>query len=110
MIKMRLLSALLICPLLFLSQVALAQTKPVSGKITDEKGEAIPGASVQAKGTSIGTVSDPSGAFKLNVPSQTKTLVVSFIGYAPRRLASPMRPKWPLSSNWKAPPSQTWLW
>lgn len=86
MIKMRLLSALLICPLLFLSQVALAQTKPVSGKITDEKGEGIPGASVQAKGTNIGTVSDPTGAFKLNVPAQSKTLIVSFIGYAPREV------------------------
>ncbi|WP_341838595.1 carboxypeptidase-like regulatory domain-containing protein [Chitinophaga pollutisoli] len=84
MIKLRLLSALLICPLLLLSQVALAQTKPVSGKISDEKGEPIPGASVQAKGTNIGTVSDATGAFKLNVPEKTQTLVVSFIGFAPQ--------------------------
>ncbi|MGE7773401.1 SusC/RagA family TonB-linked outer membrane protein [Chitinophaga sp. NPDC101104] len=87
MIKMRLLSALLICLTLFLSQVAFAQTKPISGKITDETGSAIPGASVQAKGTTIGTVSDPTGAFKLNVPNQTKTLVVSFIGYAPQEVS-----------------------
>ncbi|MGN6510284.1 MAG: carboxypeptidase-like regulatory domain-containing protein [Chitinophaga sp.] len=82
MTKMRLLKALLFCPLIFLAAAVQAQTKPVTGKITDEKGDIIIGASVQVKGTSTGTVTDPTGIFKLNVPASATTLVVSFIGYA----------------------------
>lgn len=82
MTKMRLLKALLFCPLIFLAAAVQAQTKPVTGKITDEKGDIIIGASVQVKGTSTGTVTDPAGIFKLNVPASATTLVVSFIGYA----------------------------
>ena len=81
MIKMRLLKALLFCPLLFLATGLLAQTKNVTGKITDEKGTAIPGATVQIKGTSTGTVSNTDGVFSLSAPSSA-ILVVSFIGYA----------------------------
>lgn len=55
--------------------------KSVSGKITDVNGEAVIGANIKVKGTTIGAVSDADGMFKLTVPQGANTLVVSFIGY-----------------------------
>lgn len=88
MTKMRLLKALLFCPLLFLfALTALAQTKPITGKITDEKGGPVPGATIAIKGTNTGTVSDADGAFKLNAPASATTLVISSIGYAQQEVS-----------------------
>ncbi|ACU58064.1 SusC/RagA family TonB-linked outer membrane protein [Chitinophaga pinensis] len=75
--KVRLLCSLL----LLIAGIASAQTKPVTGKITDENGSAVPGATVQVKGTSTGTATGADGTFKLNVPATATTLVVSFVGY-----------------------------
>ncbi|WP_222703771.1 carboxypeptidase-like regulatory domain-containing protein, partial [Fusobacterium necrophorum] len=47
----------------------------------DETGEGIPGASVQVKGTSQGTITDIDGKFSLAAPNKNSVLVVSFIGY-----------------------------
>lgn len=55
--------------------------QPVSGKITDDKGEALPGVSVVLKGTTRGTTTDASGQFKINVPNGNAVLIVSFVGY-----------------------------
>ncbi|MEQ6120018.1 TonB-dependent receptor [Reichenbachiella sp. MALMAid0571] len=52
----------------------------VSGKITDENGENLPGASVIIKGTTNGTTSDVEGNYKLSAPDDA-VLVVSFVGY-----------------------------
>ncbi len=61
---------------------AMAQNVVVSGKVTDSKdGSPIPGVSILVKGTSAGTVTDISGNYKLSVPSSSKTLVISYIGY-----------------------------
>lgn len=54
----------------------------VSGKITDENGEPLPGASILEKGTTNGTSSDVDGNFSLSVMGQNSVLVFSFIGYA----------------------------
>ena len=53
----------------------------ISGKITDENGEPLPGASVVVKGTGVGTVADAEGFYKLNVPDDATTLVFSFVGF-----------------------------
>lgn len=54
--------------------------KKINGKITDNNGLALPGASVVVKGTTSGTVSDAEGAYSLNVPVSAKSLIISFIG------------------------------
>lgn len=65
---------------LLISVGAKAQVE-VSGTVVDEAGETIIGASVVVKGqTSIGVVSDFNGNFKLAIPSNPATLVVSYIG------------------------------
>ncbi len=51
----------------------------VKGKVVDEKGEPLIGATVQQKGTTIGAVTDLNGDFSLSVPSSA-TLVVSYVG------------------------------
>jgi TonB-linked SusC/RagA family outer membrane protein len=53
----------------------------ITGKITDESGQPLPGANVLVKGTTIGTTSDANGEYKLSVPTGSNTLVFSFIGY-----------------------------
>lgn len=60
--------------------LSLAQTTRVSGVVIDDTGEAVIGASVVAKGSMVGTVTDVDGKFSLNIPSDRKTLVVSLIG------------------------------
>lgn len=78
----RLLRVLLLCPLFMLiMQQSWAQTKSISGKVTDEKGGAIAGASVLVKGSKTGTSTDATGSFKLSAPSSATTLVVSYVGY-----------------------------
>ena len=54
--------------------------REVRGKVIDEKKQPIPGVSVRLGGTSMGTATDVDGKFKLLVPADTATLVVSFIG------------------------------
>ena len=64
-----------------LLQVVLAQTRAVSGRVTDQKtGEGLPGVTVLVKGTTNGTSTDAEGSFKLSVPQVGATLVFSSIG------------------------------
>lgn len=69
--------------LLALSNTAFAANGKISGKVIDERtGEALPGANVVIKGTSIGAATGPDGSFTINdVPPGQYTVVASFIGY-----------------------------
>lgn len=60
--------------------VLLADTRKVHGKVTDQHGEPIIGASVVVRGTNRGTTSDLDGNFALNFDGE-KELVVNYIGY-----------------------------
>ncbi|WP_158280679.1 SusC/RagA family TonB-linked outer membrane protein [Pararcticibacter amylolyticus] len=53
----------------------------VSGKITDERGEPLPGVTVYIKGTSKGAVSDAGGNYRIVVPVGNEVLVFKFVGY-----------------------------
>jgi TonB-linked SusC/RagA family outer membrane protein len=64
-----------------LNQVQVEQQKrSIKGKVTDESGEAIPGVSVLAKGTTVGTITNIDGEYSLEIPASAKTLVFSFVG------------------------------
>ncbi|MEQ9286129.1 MAG: SusC/RagA family TonB-linked outer membrane protein [Cyclobacteriaceae bacterium] len=52
----------------------------ISGKITDENSEGLPGASIVVKGSAKGTTTDLDGNYKLSVP-EGSTIVISFVGY-----------------------------
>jgi len=66
---------------------AMAQNKTVSGKVSDASGNPIAGASIIAKGTTVGTQTDASGAFSFSVPSTATTLVLSSVGYTTIEIA-----------------------
>lgn len=59
----------------------------VSGSITNETNEAMPGVNILVKGTTIGTVTDSEGRYKLDSPDGTSTLVFSFIGYTTQEIS-----------------------
>ena len=60
---------------------AWAQERTVTGTITStEDGTPLPGVNVVLQGTSMGTVTDVSGKYRLNVPESGGTLIFSFIG------------------------------
>ena len=84
-----------------LSQPSSARTEPgeednpltrkvvdqtIQGKVSDEKGEVLPGVSVVIKGTSRGTTTDVLGNFKLDIADTSTVLVFSFVGYLSREL------------------------
>jgi TonB-linked SusC/RagA family outer membrane protein len=70
---------------LFLSlvfQKTNAQNKiTITGKVTDVRGEALPGVSVLVKGTKIGTVTNPQGQYTLTA-NDNAVLVFSYIGFS----------------------------
>lgn len=58
----------------------------VKGKVSDDKGEPLPGVSIVVKGTQTGTITDINGDFELNVPDGSSQLVFSFVGYLPQEI------------------------
>ncbi|MGC3945471.1 MAG: SusC/RagA family TonB-linked outer membrane protein [Chryseolinea sp.] len=79
----RYLSGFLLTLCLLAADVGFAQeqSKIVTGTIKDETGQAVPGVSIQVKGTSKGTMTDGEGKYSLQVSSVSEVLVFSFIGY-----------------------------
>jgi TonB-linked SusC/RagA family outer membrane protein len=71
---------LLVLLLIGLPLSVIAQNRTISGTVRDAM-DVVIGASVSVKGSTIGTITDVDGNFKLSVPSQSKELVVSFVGY-----------------------------
>lgn len=72
---------------LFLLSGLSAQDRIVSGKVTSaEDGSSLPGVNVVVKGTSIGTVTDINGAYKLTLPEDAGVLLFSFIGLETREI------------------------
>src|ERR1700744_2551811 len=57
----------------------------VKGKVVDENGQTLPGASVKVKGTNIGTITDVKGLFSIDVPDNG-VLVVSYIGFTTKEV------------------------
>lgn len=76
--KLLLFLTMLLC--IVVPNLLFAQTKPITGKITDFNGAPIVNASVVIKQTSQGTVTDAEGKFKLNIPPNT-SLQISSTGY-----------------------------
>lgn len=65
----------------------IAQDITVSGKVSDKKGEGLPGVTVQLKGTSKGASTDLDGNYKIAGVPGNGTLVYSFVGMTPQEAA-----------------------
>jgi TonB-linked SusC/RagA family outer membrane protein len=59
---------------------SFAQDKKISGTVSDDKGNTLPGATVAIKGSAIATMTDAKGKFTMLIPAVTKSIVISFIG------------------------------
>ncbi|MFD2834133.1 TonB-dependent receptor [Gramella sp. AN32] len=70
---------IIVCMVL-VSGVIYAQTE-VTGKVVDESGIPLPGATVSVKNTSTGVITDFDGNFSLTVAEDAETLVISFLGF-----------------------------
>ena len=53
----------------------------VTGNVTDDKGNSMPGVTIIIKGTNKGTVTDANGKYSITVDDSNSTLVFSFIGF-----------------------------
>lgn len=77
----------LLLALLFFAVVTASAQQVVKGKLTDESGAPIPGASVTIKGTTFGTTTDQSGSFSFSLPPNSKFVVFSALGYGEKQIA-----------------------
>lgn len=75
-------SLLLLLSLILLTGTVFAQTQSITGRVVDEKGQPLIGASVRAKSTpNGGGLTDINGKFSIHVPASEVFILVSFIGY-----------------------------
>ncbi len=63
------------------------QGKSITGKVTDEKGEPLPGVSIVVKGTIQGTVTNVDGNYSISNIPENATLVFSFMGMTSQEVA-----------------------
>ena len=70
---------------------AVESTQPervrITGRVSDEKNEPLPGVSILVKGTQQGTITDSDGRFTIEVPDENAVLVFSFVGYVSKEIA-----------------------
>ena len=71
---------LLVIGLIFFCGSGYAQ-KSVTGTVTDEQGQSLPGVNVVEKGTTNGTITDMDGVYHLSVSGDNATLVFSYMGF-----------------------------
>jgi TonB-linked SusC/RagA family outer membrane protein len=79
----------MLCPFLKLKAQNNAQppTKTINGKVTDEQGKPLPGATVKLKESNNGVISDKDGNFIISRVAISGTLIISFIGYQTAEVA-----------------------
>ena len=68
-------------------QLAILQDKTITGNVTDENDEPLPGVNIVVKGTTTGTISDVNGNYRLTVSDDAQTLVFSSVGYVSEEIA-----------------------
>ena len=64
----------------------LAQTRTITGRVTDDSGNPVQNASVVVKGSTTGTTTNEQGDFTLSIPSGARTIIVSNIGMVEREI------------------------
>ncbi len=63
------------------------QQSTISGTVTDEKGNPLPGVNIQVEGTTTGVMSDINGKYAINVPDKDAVLIFSFVGYESQKIS-----------------------
>lgn len=70
-----------------LQSVQQQADRPISGTIKNEAGEPLIGATVRAKGTGQGALTDSEGKFRFEIGDEVTTLIVSYLGFETREVA-----------------------
>lgn len=79
---MRKLYGLMTMLLLLCWSIAQAQTKEVTGQVTDSKdGSPLARVTVKVKGSNVSTTTGPDGSFSFTIPSNATHLEFSYVGY-----------------------------
>lgn len=76
---MRRVLTMFLCMVLAYSSV-LAQNRTITGKVADETGKLLEGASVQAKGSKTAVLTKADGSFSIQVAQNVKSIIVSYVG------------------------------
>jgi len=69
------------------SNIVNRQPLDISGKVTDEDGKPLAGATVKVKGTTNGTTTNKDGGFFLKVPDGNAIIEISYVGYETQSIA-----------------------
>ncbi|MDR1624653.1 MAG: TonB-dependent receptor [Tannerellaceae bacterium] len=69
------------------SKASAQETRRVTGKVTDQKGEPVIGANIVVTGTTVGTITDFDGQFQIDAPISATSLEVRYIGYIAERVS-----------------------
>jgi TonB-linked SusC/RagA family outer membrane protein len=67
--------------LIVLTPVKKMQPLTIQGRVTNESGEPLIGVTIVVEGTTIGTITDNNGEYRIDVPSSESILVFSYVGY-----------------------------
>ena len=76
---------LLLFFLVYMSGMSVLLAQSVSGTVTDENGEGIPGVNIVVKGSTTGTITDFDGNYSVDA-AQGDVLVVSYVGYSSQEI------------------------
>ncbi|MBD0375676.1 MAG: carboxypeptidase-like regulatory domain-containing protein, partial [Flavisolibacter sp.] len=81
-------NALLQATFLLLFGFAAWAQQTIHGRVLDDKGNPLTGATITVKGTNNTTQTDGQGNFTISAPSASSRLVVSFVGYESKEVAT----------------------
>lgn len=59
----------------------------IRGKVLDDKGEPVPGASIQVKGTTKGVVTNENGEYEISVDQADAVLIISSLGFSAQEIS-----------------------
>ena len=74
----------LLCAFAYLSGTSAQRV--ITGTVTDNNGETLPGVSIVLSGSTTGTITDLNGAYQISVPSENSVIEYSFVGYKQQTL------------------------
>jgi TonB-dependent starch-binding outer membrane protein SusC len=78
--------SVLVALLFLFSNLLYAQTKTITGRVTDATGAGLPGATVTVKGTKVATVTDAEGRYTISVPASANSIIISSVGYGQQEI------------------------
>jgi CarboxypepD_reg-like domain len=64
----------------------IKQQNRITGTVTDEKDNPMPGVNIQYEETTVGTITDGNGKYALESPNQNAVLIFTFVGYGTQRV------------------------